>query len=497
MNLSSTVLRFLAKKTKKKVSCDQVNALEDQSKIFASILGRGSQSLFAKEHSICSSLKYLEFNKRVPLSSYEDYKKYITLISQGKKNILTSGLPSYFAISSGTTSGTKYIPLTKEMMKIHTRAVAELLLLYSYQKNNYQLSLNSAMMFIQGSPELQYLNKIPFGKLSGISARHVPLILQKFRYPSMKTNSIKDWEIKIKKIVEETHNKNLRILGGIPPWVMTYFNALLKYTNKTFVKDVFPKLDLYIHGGASFDPYKKRFLNVCGPIDTLEVYPASEGFFGYQNNIEDPSLMLLTNHGVFYEFICLKDFRLGRDRRIPLEGVQLNIDYVLVVSTISGLWAYNTGDTIRFVSKKPYKILFSGRATQFCSAFGEHVIESEVQNALMIAIKECGGVILEFTVAPKINNSSPSLHEWFIEFNTPPVNLSDFEFVLNNTMMRQNIYYADLIKSNVLQPLKVKLVKRGGFHAYMKSIGKFGGQNKCPHLSNNRNIVEFLIKNYV
>ena len=498
MSVLSFILKILAKRTVKKSISDQKNALMHQENILNNIVSRGKSSLFLKDlhHPVLKN--YTDFMLSVPVSGYESYRKYIELISHGHKKVLTCDSPVYFAITSGTTSGTKYIPLTKKMWNFQSKAIKELLLLYAYQTNNYNFS-NAAMMFIQGSPELKFLNKVPFGKLSGIAARHVPFYLKKNRLPSMKTNSISPWDLKIEKIVEETWNKDMQILGGIPPWVITYLEALLSYTNKDTAKDVFPNLKLYIHGGTSFEVYKKSFLQLCGNIDTLEVYPASEGFFGYQNILNEKGLLLLTNHGVFYEFIALSDFNNNNTNRIPLGGVELGVDYVMVVSTIAGLWAYNTGDTVSFISKHPYKIVFSGRAAQYCSAFGEHVIEKEVQQALNESLEKFGGVVSEFSVCPHIstNKQRGSCHQWFIEFIVPPKNISEFAFYLNDRMKTQNIYYNDLINSGVIDALQIYPVKSGGFNEYMKSIGKFGGQNKCPHLSNERNIGEFLLKKHV
>jgi hypothetical protein len=498
MGLSSFLLKWLAKKEYKKYSLNKQCAIKNQTDIFNKIMLRGRGSEFWKQKKIPNIKKYNQFQSLLPISDYESIRPFISQISNGEKNILTKGMPLYFAITSGTTSGTKYIPLTKEMLAFQTQAIKELLLLYSYQTNNYNISPNVGMMFVQGSPNLQYLNKVPFAKLSGITARHIPFFLKKNRYPSMKTNCIENWGEKIDAIVQETHNKDMQIIGGIPPWVMTYFEALLSFKNKKSLQEIFPNLMLYIHGGSGFGPYKKAFFNMCGTIDTLEVYPASEGFFAYQDDLNDPSMLLLTNHGVFYEFVELADFQAQKMNRIPLEDVQLNIDYVMIVSTIAGLWVYNTGDTIRFTSRSPYKILFSGRSAQYCSAFGEHVIEKEVQAALEGAIKKHGGIVSEFTVAPKIMTESYlSHHQWFIEFKYTPDNLSFFERTLNTIMEKQNPYYRDLVKSKVIVPLKLFVVKVGGFNAYMKSIGKFGGQNKCPHLSNETKIANFLLKNYV
>ena len=239
-------------------------------------------------------------------------------------------------------------------------------------------------------------------------------------------------------------------------------------------------------------------MNLCGDIDTLEVYPASEGFFGYQNILGSKGLLLLTNHGVFYEFILVSDFNNSVMKRVPLEGVELHVDYVMIVSTVAGLWAYNVGDTVCFVSRSPYKILFSGRVAQYCSAFGEHVIEKEVQLALSKSLAKFGGIVSEFSVCPRIStDAGDSFHEWFIEFIVEPSNKEGFARHLNACVEAQNIYYKDLISSGVIGRLRISSVKTGGFNAYMKSIGKFGGQNKCPHLSNKRDIGDFLLKNYV
>ena len=475
----------------------QSSAIKDQNSTLKTILKMGEGSLFMKQLGVSRGLTYHKYANKVPVTDYESISPYITRISNGEKNILTRGAPQYFAITSGTTSGTKYIPITRESMMFQTQAIKELLLLYAHQSNNYSIS-NVGMMFIQGSPELKYLNKMPYAKLSGIAARHIPFFLKKNRYPSMKTNHISDWSKKILKIVEETYNKDMRVIGGIPPWVITYFEALLNYTNKKNVSEVFPNLKLYIHGGTSFDNYRESFLGFCGEIDTLEVYPASEGFFAYQNTLNEEGLLLLTNHGVFYEFIKLEDYRLNRFNRLCLEEVETETDYVMLVSTIAGLWAYNTGDTIRFISKNPYKILFSGRSSQYCSAFGEHVIEKEVQIALKNTVNLVGGRVVEFSVCPSVvERPELSRHLWFIEFLIKPENVILFEETLNLELERQNIYYKDLVDSGVIGPLKVFCVKSGGFNQYMKSIGKFGGQNKCPHLSNSSEIGDFLTSGYV
>ena len=497
MRMSAYLLRYLAQKEYNRSMKKGSKAIELQDKTFKKIISLGQGSLFAKNNGISSNMQYHKFNNCVSVSDYENLRPYIEKISKGFENVLTKEKVKYFAVTSGTTSGEKYIPLTSRMMSHQTSAIRSLLLLYAHQTGYYNFS-HSKMMFIQGSPELNYYNNIPFGKLSGITAHHIPFYLKKNRLPSMKTNSIKPWSKKITAIVEETYNENLEIIGGIPPWVITYFEALLKKTKQPNVRGVFKNLSLYIHGGTDFSVYKKAFFNLCGEIDTLEVFPASEGFFAYQDNLKELDLLLLTDNGVFYEFIELTDYNDNKLSRIPLEDVQLHINYVMIVSTISGLWSYNTGDTIRFTSKNPYRILFSGRASQYCSAFGEHVIEKEVNTAINKATQKFGGSIIEYTVCPKVlGEAGESHHEWFIEFGNRPAKLSEFSLYLNSIMEEQNIYYKDLVHSNIIRPLKINLVERGGFIEYMKSIGKFGGQNKCPHLSNGREVGDFLYKKHV
>jgi len=497
MKLSNYILKYLARKEHKKVKTDAGKAIELQQKTFKKIINLGSNSLFAKTKKIDSKVNYDKFKRLVAVSGYESFRPFVEKISKGNPNVLTKEKVLYFAATSGTTSGSKYIPLTSRMMNHQTSAIKSLLLLYAHQTGQYSF-INSKMMFIQGSPSLSYYNCIPFGKLSGISALHVPFYLKKNRLPSMETNLIKPWSKKIEAIVKETKNENLEIIGGIPPWVITYFNALLKQTKRSSVKSVFKNLSLYIHGGTDFSVYKKLFFNLCGEINTLEVFPASEGFFAYQNVLNEPDLLLLVNSGVFYEFIELCDYNKNILNRVPLADVRININYVMIVSTVAGLWGYNTGDTVRFTSTSPYKILFSGRASQYCSTFGEHVIEKEVSSAINSAINKFGGSVREYTVCPKLlDGPGRSHHEWFVEFDNKPNNMSGFSSHINLIMKKQNIYYKDLIESGVIGSHKIHIVHSGGFVEYMKSIGKFGGQNKCPHLSNTREVGDFLYEKYV
>ena len=384
-------------------------------------------------------------------------------------------------------------------MPQHIRAAREALLNYIYQTGSTK-AINGKHIFLQGSPVLEDKNGVALGRLSGIVAHYVPAYLQKNRMPSWETNCIDDWETKVDAIVEETLKENMTIIGGIPSWVQMYFERLIQKTGKA-VGELFPNFSLFVYGGVNFEPYRGIFKKLIGRTpDSIEFYPASEGFFAYQDSQSDKGLLLLLSHGIFYEFIVASSFFEKEQEFHSLEEVEVGVNYVMIISTTAGLWRYNIGDTIQFTSLEPYKVIVSGRIKHFISAFGEHVIVSEVEQALQKAIdKEVNDVtIREFTVAPQVKpKSGLPYHEWFIEFDQEPANIEAFALYIDQQMQQKNIYYDDLIKGNILRPLVIRKVKQDGFQNYMKSIGKLGGQNKVPRVSDNRKIADalaFLIK---
>lgn len=496
MFLKKAIVKFLAKKNKKKIDHWSKNSLKNQKKIFEDHMRKLPKTSFGKNIGAKKNMTINEFRKVSPINSYENISNYIEKIANGEKDVLWPGKLLYFAKTSGTTSGAKYIPLTKEMLQHQINASKEALLLYAYNNKKYEV-INGKMMFIQGTPVLKKYKKIQTGRLSGIVARHIPFFLKSNRLPSIKTNSIKTWKKKLEMIINETIHSDLRLIGGIPPWVIMYFQKILEKCQLKSPLNIFPNLSLYVHGGVNFKPYKNTLQNLLPGVDFLEFYPASEGFIGYQDNIKKDELLLLTNHGIFYEFIESNNFIKGDYNRISLDQVVLGKNYVLILNTCSGLWSYNIGDTIKFVNLDPYRIIVTGRVKHFISAFGEHVIGKEVESALTSSLKKFGGSIFSFTVCPNINpKQGLPHHEWFIEFVEKPKSLSEFCNHLDKVVRMQNIYYNDLIKDLVLQPLIVNCVKVGSFNNYMKSIGKLGGQNKCPSLSNDRKIGDFLT-NYI
>jgi len=375
-------------------------------------------------------------------------------------------------------------------MPSHIESARNAILLYINEtgKSNF---VDGKMIFLQGSPIMKTQNGIQVGRLSGIVAHYVPKYLQKNRMPSWETNCIEDWETKVETIVEETLPENMTIISGIPSWVQMYFEKIHEKTGKK-VGDVFKNFNLFIFGGVNYEPYRAKFENLIGrKVDSIELYPASEGFFAYQDKQNEKGMLLQLNSGIFYEFIKADEFFNERPNRITIKDVELGVNYVMIISTNAGLWAYNIGDTVEFTSIAPYKIIVSGRIKHFISAFGEHVIGKEVEQAMQEATDHTDIRVTEFTVAPQINpESGLPYHEWFIEFENEPNNLSELAKKIDESLQKQNSYYLDLIQGNVLQPLKITKVKKDGFQDYMKSIGKLGGQNKIPRLSNDRKIVE-------
>lgn len=471
------------------------NPLDAQTKVFKELIQKGLKTKFGKDHGFQKVTDTESFRASVPVRDYEELRPYIDQVLEGEADVLWPGRPLYYAKSSGTTSGAKYIPITGDSMPQHIRAAREALLNYIHQTGSTK-AINGRHIFLQGSPVLEDKNGVALGRLSGIVAHYVPAYLQKNRMPSWETNCIEDWETKVDAIVDETLKENMTIIGGIPSWVQMYFERLIQKTGKA-VGELFPNFSLFVYGGVNFEPYRGIFKKLIGRTpDSIEFYPASEGFFAYQDSQSDKGLLLLLNHGVFYEFIVASSFFEKEQEFHSLEEVQVGVNYVMIISTTAGLWRYNIGDTIQFTSLDPFKVIVSGRIKHFISAFGEHVIVSEVEQALQKAVEgeENDVTIREFTVAPQVKpKSGLPYHEWFIEFDQEPSNIEAFALHIDKQMQHKNIYYDDLIKGNILRPLVIQKVKRDGFQSYMKSIGKLGGQNKVPRVSDNRKIADALV----
>ncbi len=494
MSLKTFLSKIYAKKVYNQTQAWANNPIETQKKVFDKLIRQANATQFGKDHKFSEITSFQDFQKQVPVRDYEALRSYIDKVVAGEKDILWKGKPIYFAKTSGTTSGAKYIPLTKESMPTHIAAARSAILLYIHETKKSAF-VDGKMIFLQGSPILEEKNGIKIGRLSGIVAHFIPKYLQKNRMPSWETNCIEDWETKVNAVVEETFDQNMTVISGIPSWVQMYFEKLQSKA-KVPVGDLFPNFNLFIYGGVNFEPYRAKFENIIGrKVDSIELFPASEGFFAYQDSQSEKGMLLLLNSGIFYEFIKSDEFFAENPKRYTIGEVELNVNYVLIISTNAGLWAYNIGDTVQFTSLKPYRVIVSGRIKHYISAFGEHVIGKEVECALKEAMQNTNIAINEFTVAPQITpNSGLPYHEWFVEFEKEPIDIQEFALSINNEMRKQNIYYDDLIVGKVLQDLVITKVAKNGFQDYMKSIGKLGGQNKVPRLSNDRKIVDLLEK---
>ena len=492
MKLKSKLALLFAKHIHKKTQKWVNNPVETQQKVLENLIKTAQNTDFGKDHNFTTIKNHNDFATQVPIRDYEQLRFYIDQVVAGKHSVLWPGLPLYFAKTSGTTSGAKYIPLTRESMPTHITAARNAILSYIHETQNADF-VNGKMIFLQGSPELKLKNGIKLGRLSGIVAHFVPKYLQKNRMPSWQTNCIDDWETKVNAVVNETFSENMTVISGIPSWVQMYFEKLQQKANLPIGK-IFPNFNLFIYGGVNYEPYRAKFENLIGrKVDSIELFPASEGFFAYQNQQSDKGMLLLLDSGIFYEFIKSDEFFSESPKRYCIGEVELNTNYVLIISTNAGLWGYNIGDTVMFTSLGPYKVIVSGRIKHYISAFGEHVIGKEVESALSQSLVNTSVQINEFTVAPQISpETGLPYHEWFIEFENQPENLDDFAQKIDQNMRLQNAYYDDLIVGKVLQTLKIKIVEKNGFQNYMKSIGKLGGQNKIPRLSNDRKIVDLL-----
>ena len=471
-----------------------VSAVSDQENILQHLIKVGKGTEYGKSRGFDKVASYEEFKQAVPIQDYEQIRPWIDKIKEGKHNVLWKGKPIYLAKTSGTTSGTKYIPISKDSIPNHINSARNALLCYMVETGNTGFA-DGKLIFLSGSPELERVGGIPTGRLSGIVNHHVPKYLRANQMPSYETNCIEDWETKLNKIVDETIKQNMTLISGIPPWMQMYFDELIKRSGKK-IGELFPNFSVMVQGGVNFEPYKAKLLESVGrKVDCIELFPASEGFFAFQDSQSADGLLLNTNSGIFFEFVPAAEIFDERPVRLSLKDVKVGENYAMIINSNAGLWGYNLGDIVKFVSTEPYRIIVTGRTKHFISAFGEHVIGEEVEYSILKAAQEEHVHITEFTVAPFVSrNEGKSYHEWFIEFENKPGDMLAFANKVEDNLRKKNVYYDDLISGNILSPLKITAVRKNGFIDYMKSIGKLGGQNKVPRLSNDRKIADELVK---
>lgn len=462
--------------------------------MFKDLIATGKKTAYGKDHNFAAIQSYAQFKQNVPLVDYEALKPYIERILAGENDVLWRGKPIYLSKTSGTTSGVKYIPITKDSISNQINGARNALLLYINETGNSGF-LNGKLIFLSGSPTLDKKGGILLGRLSGIVNHHVPGYLRRNQLPSYETNCIEDWETKVDTIVGETVQQDMTLISGIPPWVQMYFDKLVERNPGKQIKDIFPNFSLYVYGGVNFEPYRAKMENTIGKrVDSIETYPASEGFIAYQDSQTEPGLLLIVDDGIFYEFIPADEFFNENPTRLQLTEVKTGVNYAIVLNTNAGLWGYVIGDTVKFVSTEPYKLVVTGRIKHFTSAFGEHVIAEEVEFALKQACEKFNAEVVEFTVAPQVTPPQGGLpyHEWFIEFAIQPTDMAGFSATIDTALQQKNTYYKDLITGNILRPLVLTALQKDAFINYMKAEGKLGGQNKVPRLSNDRKIADKL-----
>jgi hypothetical protein len=490
MSLKPTIARPYARLVTNAVMRRAMDPGATQLRVLGQLVEFGGSTAFGRDHKLHQVHDHAGLVQAVPLRDYEGFRPYIDRIVAGEKDVLWPGLPLYLCKTSGTTSGAKYIPITRHSLPNHIGSARRALLAYIAHSGRAGF-VDGKMIFLQGSPVLDRKGAIPMGRLSGIVANHVPKYLLRNRMPSFATNSIPDWETKVEAIVGETMQEDMRLISGIPAWVQMYFERLLARTGKATVKEVFPHFSLFVYGGVNYAPYRSRMeALIGGSVPSVELFPASEGFIAYQDKDNDDGLLLVLDNGIYFGFVPMQ----GSDRRPrSIAEVELNTQYALVLYTNAGLWGYEIGDTVKFVSLTPPRIKVTGRTKHFTSAFGEHVISEEVEGALNDAIGVVPCEVAEFTVAPQTApREGLPYHEWFIEFAAPPADMPRFAAAMDEALQKRNPYYKDLIAGKVLRPLVIASVARGGFAAWMKSRGMNDAQSKVPRLANDRRYVEGL-----
>lgn len=493
MSLKRWITTPIARSVTSAVMRRAMDPVRAQERVLRGLLRAGGRTSFGRDHRLAEIRSHAGLVERVPLCDYETLKPCIDRIAAGERDVLWPGRPLYLSKTSGTTSGAKFIPITADSLKNQLGSARRALLAHVAHAGDASF-VDGRMIFLQGSPKLDLTGVIPTGRLSGIVANHVPRYLLRNRLPSFAVNSIADWEKKVDAIVEETLHEDMRLISGIPAWVLMYFERLLARGGACTVKELFPNFSLFVYGGVNYEPYRARMeALIGGRVPSVELFPASEGFIAYQDRGPGEGLLLVVDNGIYFEFIPTGLPGSGPGGRLSIADVELGVNYALVLHTNAGLWGYQIGDTVKFVSLRPPRIVVTGRTKHYTSAFGEHVIAEEVEGALRDAMAAVPCTVVEFTMAPQPTppEGLPH-HEWFIEFGTPPADPSDLAAAIDAALQRRNPYYKDLVTGAVLRPLVVRSLPRGAFAAWMGRRGMADAQSKVPRLANDRSYVSDL-----
>ncbi len=479
------------------------NPGEVQNNMFFNLLNTAENTHFGKQYNFRKAYEKKSLNlfkKNVPLCNYEDIYPYINKIRKGDKNILWPTEIKWFAQSSGTTSSkSKFIPVSKESMEInHFRAGKDVICIYTDLVPETKV-LKGKVLAIGGSQQINSFNNDQYyGDISAVLIKNLPLWANFLRTPNKATALMPEWEEKIETMAGKTIKTNVTNISGVPSWTLVLIKKIFEITGKSDLMDVWPNLELFVHGGVSFTPYREEYKSVIKSpsMNYLETYNASEGFFAIQDDFSSNDMLLMLDYGIFYEFIPVENVHAENPNTYTIEEVELNKNYAIVISTNGGLWRYIIGDTVIFTSKYPYKIKITGRIKHFINAFGEELIIDNAEKALRMACKNTKALIKEYTAAPiYMNNNSTGGHEWLIEFTKKPNDLTEFSKLLDDSLKNINSdYEAKRHKNMTLKEPKINIAKDGVFYKWLKSKGKLGGQFKIPRLSNNRDYIDELLK---
>ncbi len=471
-----------------------------QKECFTQLIDRAVNTKWGKEHKFSSITNYVDFQQVSNIQTYEDIKPYVDRIREGETNLLWPGEIRWFAKSSGTTNDkSKFIPVSKESLeKCHFRGGRDVLALYTYNYPDSKIFRGKGLT-LGGSHRIDnYNNQSYYGDLSAILIENLPFWTEFIRTPSQEVALIDKWEVKLEKIAHETMNENVTSIAGVPSWNLVMIKHLLEKTGKSNLLEIWPNLELFIHGGVSFIPYKNQFeaLIPSENMHYLEAYNASEGFFAIQDDPSRDDMLLMLDYGIFYEFIPLEEIESKNPSVLTIEQVKTGINYAIIISTNSGLWRYMIGDTVIFTSLNPHKIKITGRTKHFINVFGEEVIVDNAEKALKSACEKTNSQVMDYTVGPVfMSNNKKGGHEWVIEFVKAPASIEEFCYYLDNALMNINSdYEAKRYKNITLDKPKINIVPCGTFYKWMEKRGKLGGQNKVPRLFNTRKYVDELLK---
>ena len=497
--LFNTVVSWILKKRKYQIDMFLTHPVEVQNEVLYDLLSEAKNTLIGREYDFKNIRNYESFAQKVPIRQYESIEPMIERNRRGEQNVFWSSKIKWFAKSSGTTNAkSKFIPVSDEAIDdCHMKAGKDMLCLYINNNEDTQI-FNGKGLRLGGSSAIYEDNDTYFGDLSAIIIENMPFWADISSAPSQKTALMSEWETKMDAIVKETIQEDITSLAGVPSWMLVLLNRVLEVTGKNNLLEVWPNLEVYFHGGVNFKPYKEQYERLIPKkgFRYYETYNASEGFFAIQDRNDSDEMLLMLDYGIFYEFIPMDEFKGEDSLAIPLEKVELNKNYALVISTNSGLWRYLIGDTIKFTCLKPYRIKITGRTRHFINVFGEELVVENAEDALEIACSKADAQITDYTVAPVFMNGEQSGgHEWLIEFCKLPEDLNLFTEALDNSLKQLNSdYEAKRYLDMTIRMPRVQVARPGLFYDWLKSRNKLGGQHKVPRLSNQREYLEELLE---